>query len=130
MVAYERFDQEYVSEEYVVVRDLKSGRVLHHVPTGVRSGPEANPADVGGGPVRGLVVKPDGSVAWMVEDGERSTLTPSGDPAIRYLSVYAQDRSGLHLLSAGTNIDVTSLALGGSTVYWTEGGHPMSATLN
>jgi hypothetical protein len=123
VVAYERFVQAEVKQEYVVVRDLKSGRILHHVPTGVRSGPEANPADVGGGPVRGLV-------AWMVEDGERSTLTPSGDPAIRYLSVYAQDRSGLHLLGAGTNIDVTSLALGGSTVYWTEGGHPMSATLN
>jgi hypothetical protein len=54
------------------------------------------------------------------------------------------DKTGTRLLASGTNIDPSSLALSvgasdvnarprnieGSTVFWTQGGAPISATLN
>ena len=44
--------------------------------------------------------------------------------------VYASDRLGTRTLASGTEINVGSLALGGITVDWTEGGKPYSAPLH
>jgi hypothetical protein len=64
-----------------------------------------------------IVVKSDGSVAWIVESSSE-------------YQVRAVDKSGSRVLSSGTNIDPHSLALAGSTLYWTQGGKPKSAMLN
>lgn len=129
IVAYESFfTSEGVGRWYVVVRDLRTGRLLRHLPTGIPLKHELNFAGVG--PIVGLVVKPDGSVAWIAEDFERSAPATSTSEEARCYDVYASDRSGTRLLASGLNISPSSLALGGSTVYWTQGGKPMSAVLN
>ncbi len=66
------------------------------------------------------MVKLDGSVAWIVETGEEEG---------RY-QVHAVDKSGSRVLASGPNIDPSSLALAGSTLYWTQGDQPFSASLN
>jgi DNA-binding beta-propeller fold protein YncE len=126
-VAYERLRYGPEEHEWVVVsRNLRTGQVIRETPTGT----EHRPGDIGVGPIISLAVKPDGSTAWVAENAERSTLAPNGTPAIRYFDIYADDHSGERLLAVGTNIDPSSLALGGTHLYWTEAGTPRSATIN
>jgi hypothetical protein len=128
------------SRNLVIVRDLRTGRVLRRIPTGVPLKPE--PRYVGVGNVVSIVVKSDGAVAWIADDYERSaTAHGTGLP---YFDVYAADKVGTRLLATGTNIDPSSLALStgatginghpssipGSTLYWTQGGKSESAVLN
>jgi hypothetical protein len=40
------------------------------------------------------------------------------------------DKNGSRLLASSTEIDPSSLALAGSTLYWTQGGKSMSSPLN
>jgi hypothetical protein len=132
-----------IGKWYVVVLDLRTGRVLRKVPTGAPLQPE--PGYVGVGSLEALVLANDGSVAWIARDSERTAIGPPTTPEgtrPTYLDVYASDKSGTRLLAAGTNIDPSSLALStgtgpdnsrhlpGKTVYWTQGGQAMSATLN
>lgn len=111
---------------WVVVRDLRSGRVLHKVPTGMSKAPspghgsgEEGARVVGAGPTINLVVKSDGAVAWTVDTEEGPGR-----------QVWAIDRSGKRLVAEGTNLDPHSLALAGSTIYWTQDGQAFSAPLN
>jgi hypothetical protein len=113
----------------VLVRDLRTGRVIVDTPTGP---PEPSPAElhspgfgriVGAGPVTSVVLKPDGALAWIASTpAYRVTLAGS-------YQVYAFDSSGKRTLAAGNDIDPFSLALAGSTVYWTQSGKPSSAAL-
>jgi hypothetical protein len=120
VVAYERSlnYEDGGGRDLVFVRDLRTGRVLHEVLTGTRVKPEAGFEGVGA--VVALVVKSDGSVAWIVAtDAENGTR-----------QVHAVDRTGSRTLATGSNIAPGSLALAGSTLYWTQGGQAQSATLN
>jgi hypothetical protein len=123
----------------VIVRNLRTAKVLHRVPTGTPVTPK--PTYVGVGNVVALVLTSDGSVAWIAEDNERSA---TGTPAEAvYFDVYAVDKSGTRLLAAGANVDPSSLALAvgdsntggyphavvGSTLYWTQDGASFAATL-
>ncbi|HTU79559.1 MAG TPA: hypothetical protein VMF09_12445 [Solirubrobacteraceae bacterium] len=128
MVAFESF--ETGPEEglwYVVVRDLRTGRLVVHVPTGVPLVPERYFAGVG--TVVRIVLKSDGSVAWLANDFDRSRPEGALGPEVHYYDVYAAEGSVTRLLAAGTDIDPSSLALAGSTVYWIEAGKPASAEL-
>lgn len=143
IVAYEEVSMggsEYGRAEWlVIVRDLRTGRVLHKVPTGAPLEPK--PHYVGVGNVVSIVVKSDGTVAWIADDYERSAAAHGAE----YFDVYAVDRSGTRLLASGTDVDPGSLALSvggtnigmgsesvaaGSMVYWTQGGKSESAVLN
>jgi hypothetical protein len=124
----------------VVVRDLRNGRIVHRVPSGIPLQPEAG--QVGVGNVLSLIVKSDGSAAWIVEDLGRSkgggTLSSE-----TYFDLEEVDKSGMRLVASGTNIDPSSLALSitggdisgeltsrqGDTLYWTQGGQRLSALL-
>jgi hypothetical protein len=124
IVAFERYSttelepaSRYVEE--IVVRDLRNGRVLHRLPTGIPTMPPKN-GDVGIGGATAIVVKADGAVAWIVA---------VNGAAVEY-QVHAFDKTGNHLLASGSEIAPSSLALTGSTLYWLQGGKPMSATLN
>jgi hypothetical protein len=88
------------------------------VPTGTNG-----PSSIGLGPVTSLVLKSDGAVAWIARN------KPIGEPATSY-EVHAVDKTGARLLAAGDEIAPGSLVLAGGTLYWTQGGRPMSATLN
>ncbi len=101
----------------VWVRNLATGKLLHRMP----NGSPAEPGDVGIGDTTAIVVKPDGSVAWIVTAGQIQL----GGVQVRSL-----DKTGSHLLAVSREIEPDSLALAGSTLYWTEGGKPFSASLN
>ena len=111
-------------DDQVVVRDLRSGRFLHDLPTGTPAAPPEN-GDVGVGEIQSLVVKSDGAVAWIVQ-----ALETVGGQLISNYQVHTVDASGSRVVVSGREIDPSSLALAGSTLYWTQGGKPFSATLN
>jgi hypothetical protein len=110
----------------VTVRNLRNGQILHKTPTGPSPPPSppenGEPARqyVGIGPVKSIVVKSDGAVAWIVETGNEG----------EYYQVRSLDKSGERLLASESDISPSSLAIAGSTLYWTQGGKPFSAALN
>ncbi len=121
IVAYEYFS--FVGEDetfLVVVRDLRNGRVIHEMPTGTPIPPD--PHAVGDGSTSIIVVKSNGSVAWI-------TKKPLKGETTEY-QVHAVDRTGDRLLAIGTDIGPKSLALVGSTLYWAQGGQPHSTVLD
>jgi hypothetical protein len=126
IVAYESFVLAEGLNAYrwrVDVKDLRTGRTLRKEPTGL-------PANLGGEPefeviagighTTAIVVKSDGSVAWIVNPNEASG----------HYQVHAADTTGSRVLASGADIDPTSLALAGSTIYWMQGGQPHAAPLN
>ncbi|HEV3034254.1 MAG TPA: hypothetical protein VGX72_05645 [Solirubrobacteraceae bacterium] len=114
---YAREGEEYREQWHVVVRDLRTGRVLRRAPTGIA--PD-HPKWVGSGPAQALVVDRSGVVAWIVK-----SATAEGSSQVHVL-----DGRGSRVLATGPAIDPYSLALAGSTLYWTQGGKPFSAPLN
>jgi hypothetical protein len=106
------------SSWFVIVRDLRSGKILHELPTGTPSHPIPN--QVGDGSITAIVVKSDGSVAWILENN----ISP-----VEY-EIHTFDKTGSHVLASGSDIEPHSLALAGSTLYWLQGGKPMSAVLH
>lgn len=112
----------------VYVRDLRDGRVLQDLLSGVQLQPHP-PGDCEGvGPVRAIALKSDGAVAWIAWDLLRTVATGSLHP--QYFDLYAADKTGERLVASGTEIDPSSLALAGSALYWTQGGKPMSTVLH
>jgi hypothetical protein len=107
----------------IVVRDLRTGQTLHMVPTGNLEEPNPNPYSAGIGPALAIVVKNDGSVAWVAEDFYLSENKPT------YYQIHAVDKMGSRVVAEGTDIDPRSLALAGRTLYWTQNGQAMSAPL-
>ncbi len=131
--------------QFVVVRDIRTDRVLRRVPTGAPLHPEHG--DAGVGFVESMVVTQSGSVAWIASDDERSfyqpkllVCEPREPPDIpeicsyhdqpSYFDLYASDTFGTHLLASGNDIEPHSLTLAGHTIHWTQGGEPMSDRLN
>lgn len=119
LVAYQDGGGGEESRTYViVVRNLRTGKVIRRVPTGTLV--PAKPSVIGVGPAVAIIAKPDGAVAWIAK-------TSPVDPEYQ---VHAVDSSGSRTLASGTNIGPSSLALAGSTLYWTQNGQAMSAPLN
>ncbi len=94
-----------------MVRDLRNGRLLHNVPTV--------------GTVEAMVLKSDGATAWILESRGQSPAHP-----VTEYEVQAVDKNGSRMLAAGSDIDPSSLAVAGRTLYWTQGGKPFSASLD
>jgi hypothetical protein len=124
LVAYEHYARGEGlnnSREEVVVRDLRTGTRLRDEPTGRAKIPGPEPElEFGIGDTTAIVVKGDGSVAWIVE---------TRDADGRY-QVHAVDAVGSRLLASGADINPTSLALAENTLYWTQGGQPQAAPIN
>ena len=102
----------------LVVRDLLSGRVLHRVATGTPR--IASGSSEGIGPAVDIIIKGDGAMAWIV----------ATSPEAGTYQVHAIDGSGNRLLASGSDINPYSLAVAGSTLYWTQGGEPFLSPLN
>jgi hypothetical protein len=124
VVAWEAFESAGVTGELgreswmVVVRDLRTGSVLRRLPTGTAR----VKGWVGVGPTQQIVVSGNGAVAWIA-----SVAGPAGQDA---LEIHVADRTGARVVAEGSDIESDSLALAGSTLYWTQGGKPSAATLN
>jgi hypothetical protein len=127
----------------VHVRDLRTGHILVNLPSGVQLKPNPRTpnaldeqcGNAGVGEVRAIVVTSSGAVAWTAFDVRREIALllahPKADPPYpHYSDIYVADKAGERLLAAGTEIDPNSLALAGNTLYWTEGGKPLSAPAN
>lgn len=105
----------------IAVRNLLTGKIVHRIPTGAYMGTEGS---TGIGSAEAIVVKSDGSVAWIATDSEEKAATHGP-----YYQVHAVDKAGSRVLAAGSMIEPHSLALAGNTIYWTEEGKPLSASL-
>lgn len=115
-VAYgeESADSEGAGGNYVIVQDIRSGRIFREVPAAY---PEVPISAKEGGPIYGVVVKPDGSVAWIVQN-----------PADHFIfEVHVVDHRGARVVAI--EITPNSLRLHGSTICWVLAGQRVSTTL-
>jgi hypothetical protein len=110
----------------VVVRDLRTGRVVRRVPTD----PNRSSTTVVAGPLVALVVKSDGAAAWIVESHEEPSTSANHFMGTREYIVMAVDKTGTRQLAVGKDIDPKSLALVGGTLYWIQSGIPYLAALS
>jgi hypothetical protein len=132
ILAYERFDysgsfkyMNAVPTSWTIqVRDLRTHRLIHSSPTSTSEPPPSKV--IGNGPAEGVVVKSNGSVAWIAVDG----VHPNAPTLSTTYQVWKIDRTGQHLLAMGPQIVPDSIALAGSTVYWMNGGAPEMAALD
>jgi hypothetical protein len=104
------------SSAEVVVKNLRNGRTLHRV-DGFTGTPAGTPPLYS---VTDLELKRNGSIAWIV------LSTQAG----RRVEVRKSDADGDNrVLDAGGEIELDSLALSASRIYWTKAGRPLSAQL-
>jgi hypothetical protein len=121
----------FCGEWHVVVRNLRTGRFVRRLVTGgSKLTPDTSPyltpepGDyVGVGPAVDIVVKSDGSVAWIAKSRGFDHM-PAG------YEVHVADGHGSRVVAFSPRIEPSSLALAGSIVYWTQEGKPMSVTLD
>lgn len=121
LVAYEAWEKQEgvggpptTSRSLLVVADLRTGRVVHKLPTG-SSEP---PFKIGAGHAAALVLKRDGAIAW---------ITGGGGPV---QTVHALDRLGNRVLGVGPGISRRSLRLNANIVSWTKHGRRYSVRLD
>jgi hypothetical protein len=115
MVAYEeslggcQLDQTQCEAKwFVVVRNLVTGSVVHRVPTGTAQPPD--PSFVGAGEALQIVVKSDGSVAWI---------------ALQEEQLHVLDREGSRVLASG--VEPGSLKIEAAQLSWRVEGKLASA---
>ncbi len=147
MVAYEvakARDDLYAVEQgqwHVVVRDLRTGRVVHDARSGVRDAPDpTEPAineepgkpptvlpeeSVGAGPLEAIALSPSGAVAWIAEDSNRNLRAHCGC----FAQVHLLDSEGDEMLASGRGIG-TALAIRAGRVYWAQQKRTRSAPLS
>jgi hypothetical protein len=98
------------------LRRMRDGRRIRRV--------AAAPSAPGSlGDVTDLVLRGDGAMAWIVE------LRDSPTSPLRYELRRSESGSSSSVLAQGGDLAPGSLALAGSTLYWTQAGTPRSAPL-
>jgi hypothetical protein len=100
----------------VLVRNLQDGRLVSDLDATMSGGAPGDTQHV-----TDLELKPNGSLAWMVQLSGYATRT---------IEVVAVDASGRRLLESGPDVEPESLTLDGSTLSWRTGGVTHSATLD
>jgi hypothetical protein len=100
----------------VLVRDLLGGRLVRNLDATMSGGAPGDTQHV-----TDLELKPNGSLAWLVQLSGYTT---------RKVEVVAVDASGRRLLESGPDVEPESLTLDGSTLSWRTGGVTHSATLD
>ncbi len=103
----------------IAVRDLRSGKAVRSADA---VGPPAPGVTESGSSVLELVLKPNGSVAWI---GAAAHYSPSQSTQVTELR--KADAGGETLVDSGGSL--SALALAGSTLYWTKDGRAFSGEL-
>ncbi|MDP9384042.1 MAG: hypothetical protein M3P50_02205 [Actinomycetota bacterium] len=104
------------------VFDLRSGRRVFEAREDQEFGPDGRqPVNSPYG--RALVVARNGTAAWTVERVGLKT------GRVVTTEVHVRDSASARLVDSGAGIAARSLALGGSTVYWTHDGQARSIEL-
>jgi hypothetical protein len=121
------------SNDYVVVKDLRTGRNKWRAIAATGQAPDAEPSTL----VSDLAMSRTGSVAWIADwdaNSGSSTPHPNDDRQVRKLEPGAPQ--GGTLLDSGLDIEERSLGLSSRTagryswIYWTKAGSPFAAKLN
>jgi hypothetical protein len=121
------------SDDYVVVKDLRTGRNKWRAIAATGQAPDAEPSTL----VSDIVVSRTGSVAWIADwdaNSGSSTPHPNDDRQVRKLEPGAP--AGGTLLDSGLGIEQGSLALGTRTragyswLYWNKNGSAEASKLN
>ena len=121
------------SDDYVVVQDLRTGRIKWRAIAATGQRGDSEPSTL----VGDLVLSRTGSVAWIADwdaNSGSSTPDPNDDRQVRKLEPGAP--AGGTLLDAGLGIEQGSLGIGSRTsagyswIYWTKDGSPAAAKLN
>jgi hypothetical protein len=97
----------------VILQNLRNGHITFADGPGIRI---AN--------VSALVLKRDGSVAWIASTFDEFGALQPGRQVVK-----VERGAGPVVLDSGTGVVADSLALAGSTLYWTKNGAPFSASL-
>lgn len=110
----------------VVVRNLRTGKIIQQVPSGRLMGTPTPPGSLGTGGIKSIVVRRSGAVAWIA--GNYQLAEANAVPY--YYQVHTLDSDGMQaVVGEGAHISLKSLAIAGNTVYWTQEGTPRSAPL-
>jgi hypothetical protein len=104
----------------VEVVDVRTRRWIRAVPTGTTDpGDQVPPGSVGVGRTTQILLRRDGSVAWIARD----EFEPPGSEQ-RYQLWEAQVHHHPSIVAEGTDLDPRSLAATDHRLYWTAAGHP------
>jgi hypothetical protein len=104
----------------VEVVDVRTRRWIRAVPTGATApDDDVPPGSTGVGQTTQIVLRPDGSVAWIARDDFQVPGT-----AQRYQLWQAQVHHHPTIVAEGTEVDPRSLAATGHQLYWTSAGLP------
>jgi hypothetical protein len=110
--------------EVVVVRSIRTGRILHRFPLHSDTPHNAPIEDVDATEIR---VTPRGTVAWRQTE---RWGTPGDEPvSSTAFGVYAIEATGLRTLASGLKLVPGDLGLAGNTLSWEQEGTRESATL-
>jgi hypothetical protein len=107
---------------YVLVQDLRTGH--HRTFVSAMGGGAVGPPDGIAQRVTDLVLKSNGSVAWIVVQTDNRT-----SPATTRVQVRARDSNGGRRLDESLAIDRDSLRLDASTLHWRHGATARTAQL-
>jgi hypothetical protein len=124
IVAIELYEYRPELKPLIIISDLRTGRVIHNVRTGANY---CNSSGYCRELATQLVLKEDGSAAWVVSQTNRVGNTQT--------EIVSVDNAGSHFLAfgrtyEGIEIDPQSLVLTGSALRWTQNGKLMSARLD
>lgn len=115
----------YAQEHAIVARSIATGRALHSVAIRVRT---VHRTMLEAASVLQIVVKPDGALAWIQEDGFGRHGGGAAPPTA--YSVFAVDRNGFHTLTPELPASPRALTVTGSLLSWTNEATPESAILD
>jgi hypothetical protein len=113
-----------LEQDWVLARDLRSGKLLFKVPSGTPVAPE--PGQVGVGSVYGVEALANGTVAWLVKDEE--IRCEEFQPCPRW-QIHVRSRTGQKIIAHGV-IRPGSLRLHGPTLTWKQSGRRRSYRLH
>jgi hypothetical protein len=111
--AYSDCAADFCDPNSVVLQDLVTGKTTF-----------ADGAALRVATISGLVLRTDGALAWIQSSFDANGSTQPGLEVAK-----AEHGQPAVVLDSGTDIAPDSLALAGTTLYWTRGGKPFSAGL-